>query len=219
MGDAPVSWRAFRKRWPAMFPEKLYTDSEAEIQRNTERASYVADRPTTAYEVSGEQAGEVREFLSAGDGKWVDYREPDILRLRNLLRDAWRAGPTAQQSLDELLGFRGSFFLGGYFSDRFPTISADWRRGSLAFVPHNEFQAACYALVRSSNLAGFCANPDCPAPYFIARRATQRYCSPDCLKPFQKQWKLDWWNREGKTRRAANTKTRGGLRDGKKKAK
>jgi hypothetical protein len=200
MGDAPDCWRAFRKRWPSLFPAKLYTDSEAEIQHNIERAKHpvVAAVPTTVYELTGE----VRQVVPAGAGKWVDFREPDILRLRNLLRDAWRGGSTVQQSIDELLGLSSPSLVGGYFAERSPTISADWLRASLVFLPRDEFQAACYTLLRSSNLAKFCANPDCPAPYFIAKRATQRYCSPDCLKPFQKQWKLDWWNREGKARRA-----------------
>jgi hypothetical protein len=200
VGDAPDCWRAFRKRWPSLFPAKLYADSEAEIHHNIERAKHpvVADAPTTVYELTGE----VRQFVPAGAGEWVDFRESDILRLRNLLRDAWRGGSRAQQSIDELLGLSSPSLVGGYFADRSPRISADWGRASLVFLPRDEFQAACYVLLRNSNLAKFCANPDCPAPYFVAKRATQRYCSPDCLTPFQKQWKLDWWNREGKERRA-----------------
>jgi hypothetical protein len=199
MGDSPRNWQAFRKRWLTLFPVELYVDSENEIHRNVERAKrpMVSDGEIYVLTTSGVEA---RSFKRTDDGKWVDYREPEILRLRRLLRDAWSGGPTASRSMEELLGLRTP--AGESLDIQSSNVSADWRRGSIVFLPRNPFQAACYALLLKSNLATFCANPDCPAPYFVARRATQRYCSPDCLKPFQKQSKLDWWNREGKTRRA-----------------
>jgi hypothetical protein len=194
MGDSTECWQAFRKRWPTLLPSDLYTDSENEIQRNIERAenpitSLTPGVPPRVYPLSGETFRILRP--TSDPLKWVDYKEPEILRLRNVLRDAWRGGLNANQSVEELLGLHSEF----------RSVSPDWRRASFVFHPHNEMQAACYALLLNSNRARFCANPDCPAPYFIAKRTTQRYCSPDCLKPFQKQWKLDWWNREGKTRR------------------
>jgi hypothetical protein len=220
MDDRPDAWRAFSKRWPALLPAELYQESAAEIERNVERAKHPVSAEVGEYRTVHEARDwgmEVRKFRPTEDGTWVDYREPEILRLRNLLRDAWRGGPTAQQSIEELLGLRGpsgeiSVAPGLTVVMCGPSeisVSADWRRASIVYLPRNEFQAACYALLRHSTLARFCANSDCPAPYFVARRATQRYCSPDCLKPFQKQWKLDWWNREGKARRAkASVKSR-----------
>lgn len=205
MGDSPECWRAFCKRWPTLFPQALYTESEAEIQLNVKRAAHpvTGNWPPEVFELDRNRATgiDVRLFRPTADRKWVDYKDPEILRLRNLLRDAWRGGPTANQSIEELLSF----------SSQLRSVSCDWRRASIVFSPLNEMQAACYALLLNANRARFCANPDCPAPYFVAKRATQRYCSPDCLKPFQKQWKLDWWNRQGKARRTdASAKSRKG---------
>jgi hypothetical protein len=39
-----------------------------------------------------------------------------------------------------------------------------------------------------------CPNAGCPAPYFIARRRSQKYCSDVCALPAQRQFKKDWWN-------------------------
>jgi hypothetical protein len=42
-----------------------------------------------------------------------------------------------------------------------------------------------------------CANPECPAPYFLKRRRTQRFCDrPACLAYGQRQHKLDWWRKQ-----------------------
>jgi hypothetical protein len=39
-----------------------------------------------------------------------------------------------------------------------------------------------------------CANPDCPAPYFLKRRQTQKICeSGECVALAQRQYALRWW--------------------------
>jgi hypothetical protein len=60
--------------------------------------------------------------------------------------------------------------------------------------------------LQSSARARVCANPDCPAPYFIAKKPRARYCSLECARPFQRQSKLDWWNRVGSKRRSKRSK-------------
>jgi hypothetical protein len=42
-----------------------------------------------------------------------------------------------------------------------------------------------------------CGNPDCPAPYFIGRRRSQRYCSDACSLPAQRESKRKWWRDHG----------------------
>lgn len=42
-----------------------------------------------------------------------------------------------------------------------------------------------------------CPNPDCPAPYFIAMRRSQRYCSEACALPAQREFKRAWWAEHG----------------------
>jgi hypothetical protein len=43
----------------------------------------------------------------------------------------------------------------------------------------------------------YCPNPTCPAPYFIARRRSQKYCSDDCALPAQRELKRAWWKEHG----------------------
>ena len=56
---------------------------------------------------------------------------------------------------------------------------------------------------------GICANKDCPNPYYIKKRKTQKYCEAGpCTGEAQRQQKLDWWNRVGK-KRAKKTAKKG----------
>ena len=78
-----------------------------------------------------------------------------------------------------------------------PQLKVDWQRGEFVYVPRSEFDRAVYRLFRSSALAKVCANPDCPAPYFIAGRTTQQFCSEKCSGVLQKEHKRRWWKEHG----------------------
>jgi hypothetical protein len=78
-----------------------------------------------------------------------------------------------------------------------PQIKVDWQRGQFVYIPRTQFQRAVYELFRQSALAKVCANPDCTAPYFIARKTAQRYCQDACAQVFQRAWKLRWWKEHG----------------------
>jgi hypothetical protein len=84
-----------------------------------------------------------------------------------------------------------------------PQLRVDWQRGEFDYVPRSEFQGAVYQLFRSSALAKVCANPDCPARYFIAGRTTQQYCSEKCSGVLQRAHKLRWWKEHGKEWRSS----------------
>lgn len=53
-----------------------------------------------------------------------------------------------------------------------------------------------------------CPNSECPAPYFIARRLSQKYCSDACAQPAQKEFKRRWWREHGSDWRSGRTKKR-----------
>jgi hypothetical protein len=55
-------------------------------------------------------------------------------------------------------------------------------------------EAALYHLQRIGDRARHCPNPECPAPYFIAMKKGQKYCSPDCAEPSRRESKRKWWN-------------------------
>ncbi len=48
------------------------------------------------------------------------------------------------------------------------------------------------------DLMRYCPNPSCPAPYFIAKKGRQKYCSDACALPAQRQFKKSWWAEHGK---------------------
>jgi hypothetical protein len=51
-----------------------------------------------------------------------------------------------------------------------------------------------------------CGNPECAAPYFFAKRRSQRYCSDVCAKPAQMAAKKQWWDEHGDKWRKARAK-------------
>lgn len=109
------------------------------------------------------------------------------LRTRDMLRLIWKGDSDANDYLKVLLsGSRTQF---------------DWNRGELVYGPQNELEEAIYALFRNSRLARVCENTDCPAPFFIAKRKSQRYCGEECASVYQKAWKRKWWNDKGAVRR------------------
>lgn len=52
-------------------------------------------------------------------------------------------------------------------------------------------------LLRHYNRVRHCPNPDCPAPYFFAKRHTQRYCSEKCAQNGERATKRKWWAEHG----------------------
>lgn len=57
------------------------------------------------------------------------------------------------------------------------------------------FEAALfYFQTRLGELARHCGNVTCPAPYFIAKKKWQKYCSESCAGPATKEAKRKWWS-------------------------
>lgn len=55
------------------------------------------------------------------------------------------------------------------------------------------FEQVIYYFQRISSRARHCPNPDCPAPYFLAKKKGQKYCSAKCSAPAQREQKRLWW--------------------------
>jgi hypothetical protein len=49
----------------------------------------------------------------------------------------------------------------------------------------------------------YCPNPSCAAPYFIAKRRSQKYCCDTCALPSQREFKRQWWAEHGNAWRKA----------------
>ena len=138
---------------------------------------------------------------------------------RAALRDVWRG---SSLSLTELLLPNGppeevetpeqyvdrdesGFPAGSLWT---PQVSVDWQRSQFIYEPRTDFQRALYSFFRQSARAKICGNLNCPAPYFIAKKAVQRYCSDKCAEVFQKEWKRRWWAEHGDEWRHSRTKAK-----------
>jgi hypothetical protein len=144
----------------------------------------------------GDSPEAVRRFR-AKHPKFVPKAE-QILPMRNLLRELWHGGERADRIARELLF--ADYHLPG--DERGPLgvwkpVGVDWRRGTITYNPEYEYQGPLYDLLKCSRLAKVCARPGCAAPYFVAGRITQQYCSTDCADSVQDEYRLNWWRANG----------------------
>jgi hypothetical protein len=59
----------------------------------------------------------------------------------------------------------------------------------------------CAAIWQGAKVADrmrVCGNPECPAPYFIARKRSHKYCSQACAAPAIRELKRTWWKEHGR---------------------
>jgi hypothetical protein len=124
-----------------------------------------------------------------------------LLRLRATLRSIWRApdrrtkewgmfrisqdfyGQGVRELVDHPYGNEGDFVL-------------------LGLRPPSRGERLLLEFMRWAELTRYCGNPDCPAPYFIATRRSQKYCGLECSKPAQREAKRKWWAENGRRKRS-----------------
>jgi hypothetical protein len=232
-GDSSAEWSRLKKHWPDLLPAEVYDLPFDRVQElNQQLVTANASDPPADWG----PLGKGMSYSPQRDGIVRVTLPP--LELRSQLRRLWRDPQSANEILPvcftvkhrplpsgvgltaqaesvrwELYRYAGKGKDYGELRTlmRSFALKVDWACGRLVPEFETKFQRACYVLLKNSARAKFCQGPDCLAPYFIAHRATQKYCSPDCLKPIQKKWKLDWWNQTGSKRRkmtATSRKTR-----------
>ncbi len=60
--------------------------------------------------------------------------------------------------------------------------------------PSSPFEATLFHFQTViADRAKHCQNPECPAPYFIAAKRWQKYCSEECAGPALRESKRRWW--------------------------
>jgi hypothetical protein len=65
-------------------------------------------------------------------------------------------------------------------------------------IPQTGFHRVLDVLDARLHRLKVCENPECPGVrYFIGKRSTQRYCSPECAEVFQREAKRKWWEQHG----------------------
>jgi hypothetical protein len=133
-------------------------------------------------------------------------RRARVFFLRHQLRELWgNSGERAD-------GIAYSLLFAAQFQESDATVyspmGVDWLHGQLVYKPLDEFQAALYALLKCSYRAKVCARPGCSAPYFVANRITQQYCSTDCADAMQDEWRRIWWRSHGNEWRKKKNKNK-----------
>lgn len=80
------------------------------------------------------------------------------------------------------------------------------RRGfQLELQPDDLWRALSLAFIGFSDRMRKCQNPTCDAPYFLATRKDQRYCSEKCARLVANR---TWWDKHGKDWREKKSKQR-----------
>jgi hypothetical protein len=79
----------------------------------------------------------------------------------------------------------------------------DWSTGELLYASNVEFHQALFLLFGRRRLAKVC--PQCKG-CFLAKRGTQLYCSTDCSEIAEREWKREWWRKNGEAWRAKRTR-------------
>lgn len=110
------------------------------------------------------------------------------------LRRAWR-GPTTLYREIEMMAI----------------IAQYWQKERIETDAPDPFFVCLYRALKLADRMRYCQNPGCPAPYFIAQRRSQRYCSGVCAQPAQREFKRRWWGEHGedwrKARKASEKKS------------
>ena len=124
-----------------------------------------------------------------------------ILPLRATLRAIWRA-PDRRTKEWGMFRISQDFFSQGQGDLIHAPLDGSFDL-LLVMKPRSRTERLILELLKWSELTRYCDNPDCPAPFFIASRTSQKYCSRDCAEPAQRECKRRWWARHGTQRRAA----------------
>jgi hypothetical protein len=140
--------------------------------------------------------------------KWqISVTETDVqvaLAMQSLLREAWKGERLAVELIQygesrhakqEALG-----------PPRL-TVAPSGKGITLHAKDLWSFIRVAFLLDSERRLMKVCTNPDCPTPYFLAKRKDQKYCERgDCTAFAQRQYALGWWERKGYERRAKKSK-------------
>ncbi len=74
-------------------------------------------------------------------------------------------------------------------SDAAKAWSEAWSEPPKGPPPKTLFEDAAFRFHRVAAFARHCANPECPAPYFIAKKKSYRYCATKCAASGEREAK------------------------------
>lgn len=125
-----------------------------------------------------------------------------VRNLRGELRKAWDA-PDRRQRDWYIFQLRTWFNMYSRVFEESKAVEAGGSKPNVVIVecpPVTPLEAVMfYFQTGVADKAKHCQNPGCPAPYFIAEKRWQKYCSEACSGPATRDAKRRWWqeNRAG----------------------
>jgi hypothetical protein len=118
-----------------------------------------------------------------------------LATVRDDLRGVWDA-PDARQRDWQIFRMRQSYWQDGLAAESVlrpqgeKTNTEQWNS-----VPDvTPFEAVMFYLQTYADRTRHCPSPLCPAPYFLAAKRSQKYCSEACAGPALREAKRRWWN-------------------------
>jgi hypothetical protein len=127
-----------------------------------------------------------------------------LLPLRASLRAVWCAPDTRTKQWG-MFRISQDFFLQGHRDLIHPPLENSWDY-LLELKPPTPTEQMLLEFLKWARLARYCDNPDCAAPYFIAAKRSQKYCSTPCSQFGQRESKQRWWEENGRRWRADRAK-------------
>jgi hypothetical protein len=182
----------FVKRYGVLHEnDAIYIRRGRSIEQDLERDGVRLANPADVTDIS----------ISANDYAIFRAKVADLASAQRLLRLAWIKNTAA---IDIYLKpeIHNGFEVAGF--DITPGF-AHRRKGSVGVSTEDLWTFICFLTVLdyARGRTGYCANPECLAPYYLKKRRTQKICeSGPCTAWAQRQYALNWWNKEGKQRRA-----------------
>jgi hypothetical protein len=149
----------------------------------------------------------IRGKLRAATGEEARESESrNLLTLRDRVRRVWTEPDLRTKQYGVFLLWKWAMFAWDDSNREIPT----------KLPPPSPFEQALQYLLSTALKQHYCANPDCAAPYFFAKRRSQRFCADGCAKPAQREFKRQWWAEHGEEWRASRKPKAGSKRGSKK---
>lgn len=206
--DEPAAFARFALRWPVFARVRLEDDTPADSDAELTGQEYFDKYGYYRTTFGGYAFGEPMTRMPPS----IPKRFFLMWQMREALRRIWVGD--SDKLTEVLLPTEAEMMMDNseWASAWNPQLKLDWQRGEFVYIPRNEFQEALYELWRRSSFVKRCVNSNCPAPYFIADKTTQRYCSESCAEVFQRAYKLRWWKEHGSEQRRKRSRGKRGKR-------
>jgi hypothetical protein len=120
------------------------------------------------------------------------YPEELVIGLRDYLRAIWK-NEVDTRDVNKLLA-DWLIDTGNLYLYRLYAFYPDVESGELIANSGNLKARVALSVLARYHRMQLCANPDCVVPFFLAKRATQKFCQRgECTRYAQNQYALRWW--------------------------